>query len=321
MRSQRGFTLVELMVSIVLMGVVASLSVRLASVVIDAYREQRIALSIQRAARASIDLLAEAARNASAGVPTGDARDAAGCSPVVGIEVENHTNAPDRLSVIYASGGIVTSLRSTVGAGTTTFQITSADGLAVGDRVLITNGDTGRLLPIETLVPAGTSVAVGTLAPSTSCPGMPMPSYAPGALVVRARAATFYVETTAGVPTLMVDPDGDGPEAAEPLAEGIEDLQIAVGVDLDGDGTLRDEGSTTDEWFYNISGDAAPPPVTTTPWRAVRITVTARTTKERQTVLTSFRGAAEDRPAGAPDPYRRRVLSTVVEIRNLEGSP
>ena len=82
MTSQRGFSLVELMVAVTLVGVITALSVRLASTVLDAYREQRLALAVERSARASIDLVADAVRNASAGVPTGDARDAAGCSEV-----------------------------------------------------------------------------------------------------------------------------------------------------------------------------------------------------------------------------------------------
>lgn len=320
---QGGFTLVELMVSVVLIGIVTSLSVRLASTVIDAYREQRIAMAIQRAARASIDLVSDAVRNASAGVPTGDTRDAAGCSDVVGIDVVNRSDGPDQLSVIYASGGVVTSLRSTLTAASSRFTVTNVDGLAVGDRVLVTDGTSGRLLPVSRIDPSGSDFEIGTIAAGVACPGVPMPAdgYKAGALVVRARAATFYVATAAGVPTLMLDPDGTGPEIAEPLAEGIEDLQIAVGVDLDGDGALRDDGSTGDEWFYNAAGDLDPPAVTTTRWRAVRLTVVARTTQERQPTTTSLRPAIEDRPAGVPDPYRRRVLSTVVEIRNLEGSP
>jgi prepilin-type N-terminal cleavage/methylation domain-containing protein len=320
---QAGFTLVELMVSVVLVGVVTSLSVRLASTVIDAYREQRIAMAIQRAARASIDLVSDAVRNASAGVATGDARDAAGCSDVVGIDVVNRSDGPDQISVIYASGGIVTSLRSSVTAASSRFTVTSGDGLAVGDRVLITDGTSGRLLPVNRIEPSGADVEIRTVAAGVGCPGVPMPAdgYRAGALVVRARASTFYIATAAGVPTLMLDPDGTGPEVAEPLAEGIEDMQIAVGVDLDGDGALREDGSTSDEWFYNAAGDLDPPAVTTTRWRAVRVTVVARTTQERQPTTTSLRPALEDRPAGIPDPYRRRVLSTVVEIRNLEGSP
>ena len=37
--------------------------------------------------------------------------------------------------------------------------------------------------------------------------------------------------------------------AAEPLAEGVEDMQIAYGFDDNLDGIITDTGSTTDEWL------------------------------------------------------------------------
>jgi len=323
-RTDAGFTLVELMVAITLMAVLMALSVKLASVVIDAYREQRTVLAVERAARASLDILSDAARNASAGVPTGDSQDAAGCTDVTGLKVENHDDGPDELTVIYASGGVVTSLRTTVTDGSSSFEVLDATGLSVGDQVLLTSGESGRLLPVSSIAPAGDQYEIGTVAAATACPGIDLPSagFPAGTLVVRAKVARFYVEVGGdGVPTLMMDPDGDGPDAAEPLADGIEDLQIAVGVDVDGDGNLIEDGSTADEWFYNAAGDADPPAVTVTRWRALRLTVVARTLREHGEQTTGVRPAAEDHPAGTADVYRRRVLSAVIEIRNLEGSP
>jgi hypothetical protein len=144
---------------------------------------------------------------------------------------------------------------------------------------------------------------------------MPAAGFAPGSLVVRGRFARLLVETdAAGVPNLMMDPDGDGPAEPELLAEGVEDLQIAIGVDLDGDGVVTDLGDDTDEWFYNAPGDAAPPPITAGGWRALRVTVTARDLRQRG---DSARPATEDRGAGPQDSFRRRTLRTQIQIRNL----
>jgi hypothetical protein len=58
------------------------------------------------------------------------------------------------------------------------------------------------------------------------------------------------------------------------------------------------------------------------PFRAIRLTVIARSTDDTSNVATSLRPGAEDRAAATvADVARRRSLSTIVELRNLEGSP
>jgi len=131
----------------------------------------------------------------------------------------------------------------------------------------------------------------------------------------------FSIGATDGVPTMMMDPDAGGAAAVEPFAEGIEDLQVAIGVDVNGDGAITEVGAAAgdDEWQGNMAGDAA----LSGPIRAVRITVIARSTKPLAGPVAGFnRPAAEDRPADtALDKFRRRVLRQVVETRNLSGSP
>jgi prepilin-type N-terminal cleavage/methylation domain-containing protein len=321
--SQRGFTLIELMVSLTVLAILIALSVRMATTVLNGYRSQRQTTAALRASRASLDILTDAVRNASAGVPSAQVKDAAGCTELDAISVVNGDDAPDELTLIYASGGVVTSLRTALTGSTTAFTVADATGLSVGDRLLVTDFETGRVVAVNSLDDVTGGVSVGTIAPITACPsiGVPGTGYAAGSLVVRAKVSRFYIDDVAGTPTLMMDPDGDGSAAAEPLAEGVEDLQVAVGVDVDGDGEVTEDGTTTDEWFYNADGDSAPPAITTTPWRALRITVVARTLREPQVADSSTPPAVEDHTAGQPDRYRRRVLSTTIEIRNLEGSP
>jgi hypothetical protein len=76
-----------------------------------------------------------------------------------------------------------------------------------------------------------------------------------------------------------------------------------------------------DEWHYNASGDLDPPAITATPWRAMRLTIVARAAKTDIDGDWSLRPAIEDHDAGNLDGFRRRAASTVVEIRNLTGSP
>jgi prepilin-type N-terminal cleavage/methylation domain-containing protein len=314
-RGQAGFTMIELMVSLVLVSIVVGLLMNIAVSILTGFKTQRESMELSRNARAGIEMLAEAVRNASAGVITGDLRDATSCNTVVGITVTNASDAPDAIELIYAAGGKVTSSRMLVDDSTTQITVVEGSALAAGDSIIVTDGTQGRLLPVTSVAPSGNVTVLGTR--TNNCPSVTMPDggFAPGSLVVRARYARLAVETGSdGVPMLTVDPDGNGTLPSEILAEGVEDLQIAVGVDLDGDGGLLDTASTTDEWFYNAPGDAAPPPITSGDWRALRITVTARDLRRKG---ASARPAAEDRDAGATDQHRRRTLSTQIEIRNL----
>jgi hypothetical protein len=225
--------------------------------------------------------------------------------------------------VIHGSGGMVTSTRSTVDSSTTSFKILDKTGLAAGDSLVLTDGDVGRLVEVVTITPNGGEFDIGIVAPGTACPAIPMPSLSAGTLAVRSRVARFYVANLGGAPFLMMDPDGSGPDAAEPLAEGIEDFQIAIGVDLDDDGEVEEVGAAADddEWFYNVVGDSAPPAITGGRWRSARITVVARELTTDGTTAMSSRPAAEDRAGGAADEYRRRALASQIEIRNLEVAP
>jgi len=312
-RAQAGFTLIELMVSLTLGVIAIGLLLQTAAVTIGGLGRQREAMQLERNARAGIDFLAEAVRNAAPAVPGGEVTDSAYCNTLVAIAVTNHGDAPDVIELISATGGVVTSLRAALTNGASSMVVVDGRGFAPGDVAVVSDGVHGRLLPVSAVTPVGGEYQLGTHV----CSAVPLPTagFAPGALVVRSRYARLEVLTDAsGVPLLMVDPDGVGPAAPEVLAEGVEDLQLAVGVDVDGDGALRDTGDTTDEWFYNAAGDAAPPPITDGRWRALRITVTARDLKRHG---ETARPAAEDRPGGAVDSFARRTLQAQVQIRNL----
>jgi Type IV Pilus-assembly protein W len=144
--------------------------------------------------------------------------------------------------------------------------------------------------------------------------------------VLRVQRARFSVDL-ANMPLLMMDPDGPalGSRDPEPVAEGVEDLQIALGVDLDGNGGIDLENGAAgndDEWVFNHPDDSAPPLITAAPYRAIRLTLTGRSVDETTAVATSLRPPAEDREgATVADVFRRRSLSTTIEIRNLAGSP
>jgi len=322
---ERGFTLVELMMALVIFSVAVAGILSVAVSLTQGFREQRQAIAAQDAVRAPLDMIADAVRQVSPGVPNpNQVYDTNACTQGAIIATTaaatNSTTTSDVLDIIYASGGIVATTNAAIGP--TSVTLSAAGNFAAGDYVLITDFSTGHVFKLNASTTT-TSLAWNTL---TSCtPAQPVAGYPAGSLVVRVQHARFYAAADASnnnMPTLWMDPDGNSATVdAEPLAEGIEDLQVAYGIDADNNLTITDGASTTDEWRFNVAGDTAPTNSDTI--RAVRLTLIARTTQEQQGDLNSYtKPTAEDRTATSTnDRYRRRVLKQIVDIRNATGSP
>jgi prepilin-type N-terminal cleavage/methylation domain-containing protein len=109
--------------------------------------------------------------------------------------------------------------------------------------------------------------------------------------------------------------------AAQVLADGIEDLQVAYACDNNKDGDVPDGADrTTDEWRLNASGEVATAINCNRP-NAVRITLIARSLTPDTllaSVTSNIKPAAENGAAGASaDQFRHRILTTTVFPRNL----
>ncbi len=324
--SQAGLTLVEMMIAVVIVSIAVSAALTLGYTMMNSYRNQRRMALVERGARVSLQILARSIRNSSPGVPSGNIQDIVGCTNNGGIRVINSTTGPDEIEIIHASGGVLTSARAAFQTTDNALVVLDGSGFRPGDYAIISDLDRGHLVAVTAVVDNGGTWTLTTI-PASGCGITVFPNggYKPGALVMRAKIERFYISTgpeVGGTPTLMVDPDGNGPLNAEPVAEGVEDMQVAVAVDINSDGTVTENGTQTDEWFHNNPADAAPPGMLVTPWRALRITLVARSVNETTAKPTSTRPPVEDRNgAFAPDQFRRRVLSATVEVRNLQGSP
>jgi prepilin-type N-terminal cleavage/methylation domain-containing protein len=333
-RSQRGFTLVELMVSLVLFSLVIAGMLSIAVTMARSFREQQLTVSAEDASRQAMEFITDAIRSSSPGVPTGRIEHVNTCA-FGAYAISNRRAAPavaidtDALTIVYSPGVVTTA--TVVYSGGTGLTVVDGSQFKAGDSVLVTDFTTGHIAEVTAV--AGNNL---TLAGATCGVTMPI-NYAVGSLVIRVYRAQFFIADVDGIPTLMMDPDEAGPAAAEPLAEGIEDLQVMAGVDVTGDG-LTEDGSTTDEWHYNNLGDVQhpQPPIPTSGLpaqgvntglpavgtvRALRVTLIARAIQP-VTVPIYTRPAAGDRAlAVSPDGFRRRVLNAIVEIRNLQSSP
>ncbi len=337
-RSQRGFTLIELMVSLVLFALVVTGLMAVAVSMITGYRDQEVTIATETATRSTIDYLTNALHNASPGVSTFTnfgSLDSATC-PVGAIALESNQTTPlantsDKLTITFASGGVVTTSTSTWTGGDGTVDVIDATQITANDYVVITNFDVGHFVRVTN----STGSAPGTLTLDVECttpnPAVPTGGYIAGATVIRAMRAKFSIgvvpsdDVIGVVPVLNMDADAEGTQQIDqPIAEGIEDLQVVYAADnVTANGVIDAESTTAgaDEWYGNVLGETVPLPLPNAT-RAIRVTLVARTTRQFSGVNAFVLKALEDRAANsATDNFRRRILSTTVEIRNLAGSP
>jgi prepilin-type N-terminal cleavage/methylation domain-containing protein len=363
-RSQGGFTLIELMVSLILFSVAIAGVLAIAVSMAQGFRDQRQVVQTEGTARGALDYISDALRLASpainnaqvdsfsstplAGTTTPtvqapnvvigiveDMQVGAGSCKTGAIRVFNNTAAPDELEILYASGAAVTSLNTswTPAGVATTANVVDASNFAVGDTVLITDGTpaatpSGHVAKITAIAMGATTSDpdVLTLA-AAACTLATTPTYGASvgeALVIRVLRARFYIGTFDGIsPVLLLDPDGPaGPAGPEPLADYVEDFQVAVGID-EAPGPTGNGLIDVDEWgFSGVVGTIDP----FSPGKnmlAMRLTLVARAPSTLAATTATFtKFDAEDHvPGGSPDTFRRRVLTSTIDIRNLGASP
>ncbi|MGE5187004.1 MAG: PilW family protein [Acidobacteriota bacterium] len=331
-RAQAGFTLVELMISLVIFSLAVAGVLSVAVSMNQGFREQRQAIGAEDNARGAMDFISDAIRSASPAVQqTGVIRDDLTCTcyappasslcaaPIgtAGVAVTNSTIGPDILRVVFASGGVVTSTRTDYTKGMTSLTLTDATAISAGDQLMISDLAKGDIVTVTGVTMGAGTQGIITFAPS-GCSEFNY-TLAMNSLVVRVLRAEFFVDTTNaqsfGTNVLFMDPDDDGTTyQPEPLAENVEDLQVALGIDDTG----ASPASAVDYWEYSLGNGAKVGSL-----RAARLTIIALTKQALQGGTGAFRRpAAEDHSAATgTDNYRRRVLSSTVEIRNLGGSP
>jgi hypothetical protein len=148
-------------------------------------------------------------------------------------------------------------------------------------------------------------------------------------------------------------PHVSDPEFGTEVSDNILDLQLALGIDADGDGTIeegtdgtgpREEipegtlGKDEDEWLFNIAGDVDGDgdPAEATKWNPgtgtpalayVRVTTIARTDRRDLEYMAPLLVTSEDKDFSESPfdvfntlgerRFRRRQLQTVVDMRNL----
>src|SRR5262245_16077664 len=115
------------MVSLVIFSFAIAGVLSVAVAMTRAHREQRRVVQTENAVRAPLDFIVDAIRQASPGVTTGTIKDANDCTFSSGaISFVDRDNAPDDLTVVYASGGVVSTTHSAFTSTSTSITIPAA---------------------------------------------------------------------------------------------------------------------------------------------------------------------------------------------------
>ena len=141
----------------------------------------------------------------------------------------------------------------------------------------------------------------------------------------RLSMARFY-------PGTQVAYAGDDENFQIDIADNILDLQLAMAIDIDGDGQIVEDGSEDDDWLFNSPDDDP----TEAKWNGgalpalfyLRATTLARTDRRDIayidgpiTVLEDHDYSEVEIPADADEKrdrmYRRRTATTVIDLRNV----
>lgn len=253
---------------------------------------------------------------------------------------------PEALIVVSPLGSSLYGIVELTGGSVSEETISGQDEIKSVTLNFITTGGTRQttylqLMPSGVFPPQMTSAAyVGVLeeyryyvrdtsgltAPSDDPLAPPSPPGANRGLVPRLSRARFYPGTDV--------PHKTNPSLAEDVADNVLDLQIALGVDANGDGIVADAADNTDEWLFNDPDDVLDSGAPSTwvwngsPLELMRITALVRTDQRDLKYVSEAIDVIEDHLYSEPDTpadsaqlqdrrYRRRQVQSIVDFRNL----
>jgi prepilin-type N-terminal cleavage/methylation domain-containing protein len=225
-----GFTLMELLVSMLLMSLLLTMVVKVFTTQNKAYIQEDLVSALEEHLRFGMGSITDALRNSGYGVPT---TNLSNWVPWVSGFTTNPLvsgSNPATISIASCFQDVAT-LTSRASAGATTLALTSAvSGKALTDLLNTTNE---RLILIDGSLNAqitavtSTSVNIDTDPVTSGAQGVAR-SYGAGTPVCRVDVKTFSITTdaTTGVPWLGVDfNQGAG---VQPMAEGLSNLAITT---------------------------------------------------------------------------------------------
>jgi len=316
-KQNAGFTLVELLVSVALLGMVVFYLMGTFIVNQKAYMVLDQVTEVQQNARAIADLMEKDLRHAGFLVPTGAA--------VCGVD---NTAQPDTVYVSDADpllttnaldGDLGATVSSSVASGSS-IVLTVDDVVLDGTAFYDTNADG---TPDADFQIGGGIVMTDTLDPTRGSMCGTIEAVNPVADTITLTSVSGTLAATTNPENLVVVPAHEYRiDAAQTdllrnsmvLARGVEDLQFAVWIDLNDDNIVD-----VNEYRGNgVDPDYVASAVDHGDSREMRVSLVTRTRSSDVDFINGQEQTTENRTAaGGNDGYRRRVTTSTARLRNV----
>jgi type IV pilus assembly protein PilW len=309
----RGFTLIELLISMALSGIVISAIYTLFISQNRSYSIQEQVSEMQQNARVAMDRIVRDVRMAGYGVVDDDEAFVIGNIDYDYNKSDDFqtNNDPHRLNadgiVIRRADGPPIDIMIYNGSASN-LSVCFPSDFEVDDILTIIAGNNYDTIEVDHI--SKTNASECKICDNKECdniiftPGQSaynnpggLDDWAINGTVAKFAEIAYFIDVKSdGSPVLKRSING---QPAQTLAENIEDLQIAY--------QLSDDAT----WYDTLS-----PAQQVQDIRSVRINVLARTDK-MDPHFSGKREAIEDHAAGNADKYRRRLLTTVINVRNM----
>lgn len=327
--NNKGFTLIEILVSLAILGIVLAGIYSVYTMQHKSYIVQEQVAEMQQNERIALQMITRDIRMAGLGLEA---------CPEAGVVTFQDGGAagPDTITLAYHSfspdgrnGGNTQASTSTAAFTTTSASVDVYDttNFAAGDLATITSASNPchyALICITKVISSGGSKKLqhdigdgGACASVNIIENLPtgiVSGFSINDRVKRINSGDGGEISYAIDASLVLSRTVNG--AAQPLADNIEDIQMAYGFDINGNGVVEEGKSPAGEWFDDPAGqDMAR-------LREIRVTLVARTTKDDPEWKAGARPTVENHvpvPSAGDARYRRRVLQSTIRLRNMDG--
>jgi len=305
---EAGFSLIEVMSALVILAIAMTAVFATFISQQKSFTTQSRVAEMQQNLRQASECMTRDIRMAGYGIPDNvvvpGTENPAGITNIRALYAVDNTTGPDQVYILYMfdmDANQLPAVLATAMTGTGSVNVDNSVGFLTSGQelVLITDATTADLF--QTTAAGAGVLTFGAGAYSTGHTKLygvgPPPS-----TVAKARFVLYYIDssTDPAHPSLMVDRNVPG-QAAQPLADDIEDMQLTYGLDTNGNGVV-------DTWTAS--------PATPSQIRQVRLQFIARSRLPEA-------GWSETRPTlgnntgpFTPDGYRRRIQDIVIDVRN-----